>query len=170
VIDGGKVATASGHQVAVTEVMMFKKILCPVDFSEPSRYAMRSAAQLAIDTGAELVVAHAWESPLHPEYSELILKNDAFAPVLKKEEDALAAIKRELEGLGPKSVQAKLLFGVPWHAIVEESRKDPTYDVIVMGTHGRSGIKHVLLGSVAERVARHASCPVLLIRSKGTAS
>lgn len=149
---------------------MFTKILCPFDFSEPSRFALRAAAQLATDTGAELVVAHAWESPLHPESSELILKNEFFAPVLKKEEDALAAMKKELEELGAKKVQAKLLFGVPWHAIVEESRKDPTYDVIVMGTHGRSGIKHVLLGSVAERVARHANCPVLLIRPKGATS
>ena len=150
--------------------MLFKKILCPVDFSEPSRYAQRVAAQLAIDNGAELVVAHAWEAPLHPEYSELMLKNEILAPVLKREEDALAAMKKELEDLGPKNVHAKLLFGVPWHAIVEESRKDPTYDVIVMGTHGRSGIKHVLVGSVAERVARHANCPVLLVRPKGAVS
>jgi universal stress protein A len=145
--------------------MLFEKILCPVDFSESSRIALRTAAQLAIDGRADLVVAHVWESPLHTEYSELVLRNEMFASVKKQEEDALAAVKREAEGLGVDRVQAKLLHGVPWDAIARESRTG-AYDVVVMGTHGRSGIKHVLLGSVAERVARHAGCPVLLVRPK----
>jgi len=144
--------------------MLFKRILCPVDFSEPSRAALKTAATLANDCGAELVVAHAWESPFHSEYSEVILRDELLAPVLKKQEEALAAWRNEAEGLGVRSVRTKMLFGVPWNAIVKESCADPAYDVIVIGTHGRTGIKHVLLGSVAERVARHAECPVLLVR------
>lgn len=146
--------------------MLFKKILCPVDFSDPSRVAVRHAAQLALDSGAELVLVHVWESPMHPEYSKEILQNELFAPVLKQQEEALEKTKREVEALGPNRVAAKLLYGVPWHAIVRETREDPAYDLVVMGTHGRTGIKHVLLGSVAERVARHANCPVLLVRPK----
>jgi len=144
--------------------MLFKKILCPVDFSEPSRLAMRTAAQLATECGSELVIVHVWESPLHPEYSEAIIHNEILASALKDEEAELAALTQEAKALGAKDVTAKLIFGVPWFAIAAESRNDPTYDVIVIGTHGRTGIKHVLLGSVAERVARHASCPVLLVR------
>lgn len=146
--------------------MPFAKILCPVDFSEPSRLALKTAARLAQDDNAELVVAHAWEAPLHPQYSELMLQNEMLAPTREAEEDALAALKREVEDLGATRVRTKLLFGVPWHAIAEETREDPDIDLVVMGTHGRTGIKHVLLGSVAERVARHASCPVLLVRPK----
>lgn len=147
--------------------MLFKNILCPVDFSEPSRLALRTATQLAIDNGAALVVVHAWESPLLTEHSEMISRNETLAPLLRKDEDALLALKHEIERSGLANVQTKLLYGVPWDAIVRESRADPGYDVIVMGTHGRTGIMQVLLGSVAERVARHASCPVLLVRPKG---
>lgn len=144
--------------------MVFKKILCPVDFSEPSRLALETATRLATECGAELVIVHVWESPMYPNCSEAIIHNEMLAPILKDEEAKLAALKRETQDLGAKQVSAKLLYGVPWYAIAGESRNDPTYDVIVVGTHGRSGIKHVLLGSVAERVARHASCPVLLVR------
>lgn len=148
--------------------MSFAKILCPVDYSEPSRLALKTAAKLAMETGAELLVAHAWEAPFQPQYSELMLQNEILAPTKKEEADALAALKQEVEALGAKRVQAKLLFGVPWHAIVKETREDTTIDLVVIGTHGRTGIKHVLLGSVAERVARHANCPVLLVRQKGS--
>jgi nucleotide-binding universal stress UspA family protein len=147
--------------------MPFAKILCPVDFSEPSRLALKMAAQLATENDAELVVTHAWEAPFYPEYGELMLQNEMLAPTKKAEEDALAALKREVEGLGAKRVRTKLLFGVPWHAITKETREDAAIDLVVMGTHGRTGIKHVFLGSVAERVARHANCPVLLVRPKG---
>jgi universal stress protein A len=147
-------------------VMAFQKILCPIDFSEPSRLALHHAAQLARESAAELVVAHAWQSPMHPEYSEGILHNELLAPRLEEQQAALAAAKREVEALGPTRVATKLLYGVPWDAIARETREDPGYDLVVIGTHGRTGIRHVLLGSVAERVARHASCPVLLVRAK----
>jgi len=145
--------------------VLFQRILCPVDFSEPSQFALRTAVQLAIDCGAELVLVHVWQSPLHPEYSELILQNEILASVKQKEEDALAASKRDVEALGLKRVRTKLLYGIPWDAIVRESCAE-AYDVVVIGTHGRTGLKHVLLGSVAERVARHAGCPVLLVRPR----
>ena len=147
--------------------MAFKKILCPIDFSEPSRFALRQAAQFALESNAELVLVHVWESPMHPEYSEGILHNELLAPLLAEQQAALAGARRDVEVLGVTRVTTKLLYGVPWDAIARETR-EPGYDVVVIGTHGRSGIKHVLLGSVAERVARHAGCPVLLVRAKET--
>jgi len=148
--------------------MPFKKILCAVDFSAPSRLALEMAVRLSVENGAELVVAHAWDAPRHAVFSELLLKNENLAPAVREEKAELEALAKEAEQLGATNVQSKLLFGVPWHAIVEEGRSDPPYDLLVLGTHGRSGIAHALLGSVAERVARHATCPVLLVRPTGT--
>lgn len=144
--------------------MAFKKILCAVDFSGASKLALETAARLAVESGADLVIAHAWEAPRHAVFSELLLDHENLAPVVREEKAQLDTLAKEAGRLGATRIEAKLLFGVPWHAIVEETRSDPTYDLVVVGTQGRSGIANVLLGSVAERVARHASCPVLLAR------
>ncbi len=163
--DAGGGRSSSGRGLTRITLVLFQNILCPVDFSEPSQFALRTATLLAIDCRAELVVVHVWQSPLHPEHSELILQNQILASVKREKQDALAASKRDVEALGLERVRTKLLYGVPWDAIVRESCAD-SYDVVVMGTHGRTGLKHVLLGSVAERVARHAGCPVLLVRPR----
>ncbi len=149
--------------------MPFRKVLCPVDFSEPSRVALQTAVELAGALGAQLVLAHVWEVPLRSVYGELFGKAELLAPIVRKEEDELAALAREAERLGAKDVETKMLFGVAWDAIVEETRAGADYDLVVLGTHGRAGIKDALIGSTAERVARHASCPVLLVRPKARA-
>lgn len=146
--------------------MPFRKILCPVDFSEPARGALNTAGRLAAEASAELTLVHVWQSPIQTADSAIILQNELLADVRKEAEAALAAWKAEVEALGARAVTTKLLGGVPWKVIVDEVASDPTYDLLIMGTHGRTGIKHVLLGSVAERVARHADCPVLLVRSR----
>lgn len=144
--------------------MAFRKIVVGVDFSPVSHAAMRKAAQLAAETDAELTIAHVWEIPIYA-----VGEGAAFpAPVL---EDVISASQRLLEtwqaearSLGARTVATMLRNGAPWHELVELVRGDPSYDLIVVGTHGRTGIKHVLLGSVAERVARHAPCAVLVVR------
>lgn len=146
--------------------MPFRKILCPVDFSEPSREALATAARLATEGDAELTLVHVWQAPLQVSESAIILQSELLEDVRKQAEAALAAWKTEVEGLGARHVTAKLLGGVPWKVIVDEIAADPSYDLVVMGTHGRTGIRHVLLGSVAERVSRHSDCPVLLVRSR----
>ncbi len=148
--------------------MPFRKILCPVDFSDPSREALETAARLAAEAGAELRLVHVWQSSLQTSESAIILQSELLEEVRKEAEAALAAWKAEVETLGARLVTTKLLGGVPWKAIVDEVASDPTYDLVVMGTHGRTGIRHVLLGSVAERVARHADCPVLLVRRRAS--
>ena len=59
--------------------------------------------------------------------------------------------------------------GTPWNETVAIAKRDPSIDLIVMGTHGRTGLKHALLGSVAEKVVRHAPCPVLVARDRDAA-
>jgi nucleotide-binding universal stress UspA family protein len=63
-------------------------------------------------------------------------------------------------------VSTTILTGTPWHEVVELLRKDESFDLVMVGTHGHTGLKHVLLGSVAERIVRHAPCPVLVVRTR----
>jgi nucleotide-binding universal stress UspA family protein len=134
------------------------RILVAVDFSESSLHALRHAASLAATHNASLTVLHVGE-PLHPDWffdttriqTELIQKADA---ALKD------AAGKFCEGIKSKT---EMRFGHPVETIVEASDK-MNADVIVIGTHGHTGVKRALLGSVAERVARHASRPVLIVR------
>jgi len=148
--------------------MPFRKVLCPVDFSDSSRAALETAVQLTRDLGAQLVIAHVWEVPLRAVYAELLREAEPLAPIVAREEEQLAQLAREAAQLGAKAVETKMLFGVAWDAIAQETRSGAGYDLVVVGTHGRTGIKDALIGSTAERVARHAGCPVLLVRAKAS--
>lgn len=145
--------------------MVFTKILCPVDFSSSSREALRLAAELARDSPALLVLAHVWEPPRWST-GEIPLAPSVTQDMVDAEEAELARWKAEAEKLGAKEIAVQLLSGVPWDEIVTLAKTDPAIDLVVMGTHGRTGIKHVLLGSVAEKVVRHAPCPVLVVRAR----
>lgn len=141
--------------------MKVSKILCPVDFSAGSRQAMHWAIKLAGESGAELVLLHAWQLPV-------AIGDFAFAPNVAVDVEAAAreCMDKELadaRSLGATRVSAKLVSGAPWIKIVDELA-DRSFDLVVMGTHGRTAIKRFLLGSVAEKVVRHAPCPVLTVR------
>ncbi|HET7505943.1 MAG TPA: universal stress protein [Kofleriaceae bacterium] len=142
--------------------MGFRKILCPVDFSAGSREALRVAAGVVRESGAALVLAHVWQPPLVGEFqfAPLSLKG-----IVESEQAELTAWVGLAKDLGVPVVEPRFLNGTPWDQIVKVTRDDPEFDLIVMGTHGRTGIKHVLLGSVAEKVVRHAPCTVLVVRA-----
>jgi nucleotide-binding universal stress UspA family protein len=134
----------------------FHRILCPVDFSEASRQALQYGERLAAASGAEVVVLHAFDLPGSYDYPGQTRPLD---PTLRE----------RLEMVRPASPQVKFhhalhagLAGdvICWYA------EDQKCDLIVMGTHGRTGLKHLLLGSVAEHVLRHARCPVLVVRDR----
>lgn len=149
--------------------MAFKKILCPVDFSDNSREAMRRAADLVKATGGSLTLFHVVHVPVLAYTDGLSMMPGAGGPVLTQElgdaaEASLAEWKQRAEEMAVKSVSTQVAAGVPWHTIVEALEADPSYDLVVMGTHGRTGLGRVLLGSVAERVVRHAPCAVLVVR------
>lgn len=145
--------------------MAFTKILCPVDFSSGSREALRLAAELARDSPASLVLAHVWEPPRWSA-GEIQIAPGVLQDMVDTEEALLAGWKVEAQKLGAKEIAVRFLTGVPWDAIVALAEDDPRIDLVVMGTHGRTGLRHVLLGSVAEKVVRHAPCPVLVVRSR----
>lgn len=147
-------------------VMNLHKILCPIDFSSGSQKAMRVAARLAMDTDAQLVLFHAWDmSPiaLGPEF---MVPPNLFQDVSDAAAKELDGAQREVSALGAKRVSTKLVNGLPWMMIVGEL-EEPTYDLVVVGTHGRTGLSRILLGSVAEKVVRHAPCSVVAVRPDG---
>jgi nucleotide-binding universal stress UspA family protein len=148
-------------------MMTFQKILCPIDFSAGSRQAMRAAVRLADAAGAELVLAHAWYVPPLAFGGEYELAAALTEEIRADAQGSLDAAAREAAELGARRVSPRLLAGNPAHELVRALEDDPALDLVVMGTHGRTGLARVLLGSIAESVIRRAPCPVLVVRPDG---
>ena len=146
--------------------MGFHKIMCPVDFSPSSREALDVAARLARESNAPLVLAHVWEPSRFAISADFGLSPQVVQALFDTQEAELAKWKTLARELGVKEVATCMRTGAPWDQIVSVARDDQAIDLIVMGTHGRTGLKHALLGSVAEKVVRHAPCPVLVARAR----
>ncbi len=145
---------------------MYKRILCAVDFSDDAREAMHVAAELARQSQAVLVLVHVWQPPLWLTTAEYQLPGHVVQETVDLAERTLEAWKADARALGASEVIAKFLTGAPWDIIVSTAREDDRFDLIVMGTHGRTGLRRALIGSVAEKVVRHAPCAVLVCRSR----
>lgn len=132
--------------------LTWKKILCPVDFSEESRAALRVAADLAMRFDAELTLFHA--------------NPDAAARVASAPEavGTLVQWRAQAETLGVAHVATATATGDPRVAIVDHAQAD-RFDLVVMGTHGRTGRDRQLIGSVAETVVRSSRVPVLTVHA-----
>lgn len=143
--------------------MAFAKILCPTDFSAGAEYARRHAIRLATSADAELVLAHTWSLPPALVPPEVLVGSDVMSHVVDRAKDALADLVRATRDAGVVRVQGELRPGTPWTEIVEVLAAG-AFDLCVIGTHGRTGLARVLLGSVAEKVVRHAPCSVLVVR------
>lgn len=144
--------------------MPFQKVLCPIDFSEGSRRAMAVAARVAAASNGELVLAHAWYVPAASFPMEEPVPSSLVEQLAVDAEASLGAAVREAESLGAPRVTGQLLNGVPWSAITDMLDADAAFDLVVVGTHGRTGLARILLGSVAEKIVRHAPCSVLAVR------
>ena len=142
-----------------------KQILCPVDFSDFSDYAMRYAALLAQKFEAHLTLLHVVAPILVP------LPGDALVPPMRQADLADIAdacrerLTRTAGDLAEKgiTVACQVTSGVPYLEILRMA-EELHADMIVMGTHGRSGLVHLMIGSVAERVVRKAPCAVLTVK------
>jgi nucleotide-binding universal stress UspA family protein len=142
------------------------RILCAIDFSDASRAALRTAAQLALQRAATLVLVHVTEAPLwaHEPYTHL--PNEITLEMIAAERRTLDEWKHDAQQLGVPEVVAKHADGNPWEMIVSLANADPAVELVVVATHGRKGMSRALLGSVAERVVRHAPCSVLVVRPR----
>jgi universal stress protein A len=144
-----------------------KRILVAVDFSECSRVALKRAAELAGSFGATIDLLHVWTVPTFMPPDSLVGYSNAtqtFAELVKKEaEKGLEEFAQQAKAEGIAFGRAYIHYGEPAHAIVDEAESG-NYDLIAIGTHGRTGMSHFLLGSVAEKVVRLSHRPVLTVR------
>lgn len=149
--------------------MAFKRILVPVDYSENSRASLEYAARLAQEAGAALCIVHVWDRPTYVTDALLVGHGPNQRPLGDLiRENAERDMKEFLEtATVPEGVlwEERLLSGDPASALVKHLEAEP-YDLVVVGTHGRSGFAHLLLGSVAERLVRHSPVPVLTVPTR----
>jgi len=142
-------------------MLKLNTIIVPTDFSKPADYALEVAGSLARDHGAKLVILHTAPTPVYT--GEIVVP----LPEIDYKEMAWASFHR-LEEIDPKMrelrVETVVCDGDPVREIIREAR-ERNADMIVMGTHGRTGVRRLLMGSVAEAVLRRASCPVLTVKS-----
>ncbi|MDA8424080.1 MAG: universal stress protein [Nitrospiraceae bacterium] len=147
--------------------MQIKTILFPTDFSNGARAAMDHAISLAKDYQAKLILLYViqdisvaeWYIPSSLSAADLV-------------EDMQKSAQNEMDKWGEevapkvKNVEKMVVRGVPFVEIIRTA-KEKNADLIVIGTHGRTGIDHMLFGSTAEKVVRKAACPVLTVRIAG---
>lgn len=142
--------------------MKIKKILAPTDLSEPSRAGVRLALNLAKSKRAEVLIYHV----IGASEEWLARHDDFYSPnqLIEKHKRILARFLKASFGdsLAELSVRQEVDFGVPYEMIVAKANKEKA-DLIVMSTHGWSGLLHAVNGSVTEKVVRTASCPVLSV-------
>jgi nucleotide-binding universal stress UspA family protein len=140
-----------------------RRILCPTDFSEGAAAATEQALSLAHAFGGTVTLFHVYSVPSYvfPDGSTFVAGPEVTTRIADDVSNALAAAARSAEGRSGVPVLTRSAIGAPFEEIL---RVAGDFDLIVMGTHGRTGLRHLVLGSVAEKVVRHASCPVLTVR------
>jgi len=143
-----------------------RRILFATDFSKASERAFEQAVEMAGDNGAELLIAHAYQPPA-------VAPTDAYLSAAlyeqldaKLQEAAAQQLERFVRSTRERGVASKaLLLTGPAHEAISEAVKKQRVDLIIMGTHGRTGPARFFLGSVAARVVSEAPCPVLTVRA-----
>lgn len=143
----------------------FSTILCPVDFSDISGYALRAAAATGACSGARIIVVHAdwFEAPAYFTSGKVEEMKAEFQRDSAAAHQTLAAFVRDTLGEGASALEIRVVEGLPVDVILRLVRETAA-NLIVMGTHGRSGVQKWMLGSVAERVIRESPVPVLTVR------
>lgn len=140
----------------------FDLVVVPTDFSDSSRMALHYAMDL-VDPAGKIILCHVVDDvPLTYGYVGIaVVPGDVRTKLSSEAEKELQAfVPSNPEGL---RIQTRVLHGTPHREIVDLLQSERA-DLVVMGTHGRTGLEHALLGSVAERVLRKATCPVLIVR------
>ncbi len=144
--------------------MTFQKILFPTDFSHTGDAALAMATGLARDSNATLVIVHVQEPPAYYGGGEM------YYGMLDPTTDELVKLLEDVVPTDPNvKFEHHMLTGDPAGALVNFAENEQI-DLIVLGTHGRSGLSRLLMGSVAEAVVRRATCPVLTYKQPQSAA
>jgi len=140
-----------------------KKILVPTDFSAGAQVAVDQALAMAQAFGASVTLFHVYTLPSYvfPDGSTFVAGVEVTTRIEGDVTDALSRAARDAERRSGVPVLTRSQIGPPYEEIV---RAAEDFDLVVMGTHGHTGLRHLFLGSVAEKVVRHARCPVLTVR------
>jgi len=146
-----------------------KRILFATDFSDNSKYALTFAISFAQKYDAMLYILHVIQQPSYPlgMYAEI-----SFDAMDKFSQSISDAVEKEIQTLKEKDLkgypkyECMIVHGTPFLEILRTA-KEKNVELIVVGTHGRTGLDHVLFGSTAEKVVRRAPCPVLSVRLPG---
>ena len=153
-------APAKRAQKPKAPAIALKHLLVPVDFSAHSLHALDFAEKLAKESGGTLTLLHVVEPIPGWEDAPALVSTSQLA---REAEQKLQRLPSERH-IDPRLIGRTVVkVGTPWYEITQTA-KDLGRDLIVIATHGYTGWKHVLIGSTAERVVRHASCPVLVVR------
>jgi nucleotide-binding universal stress UspA family protein len=144
-------------------MLEWTNICCATDFSESSRLAMLKAAELAGRLGADLELVHVHAPPPAAGTDWLVAPADAREGTVVELENTMAVWRDEAERIARRAVRSTVVPGDAAGELVRLARARP-FDLVVVGTHGRRGLKRLVLGSVAERVVREAPCAVLVVR------
>lgn len=144
--------------------MQLRTILVPTDFSQAAQKALTWALEMAARWDARVVLLHAlppWEDPVRMKEAGVSIAG--FEASLRADAESQAQkllAQTDQQGV---AIQTCILVGLP-HTTICQVAEQEQVDLIVMGSHGRTGLAHVLLGSVAENAMRYAPCPVLVVR------
>ena len=151
---------------------MYKRILVPIDGSEAAERGLREAIGLAASTKAKLVVLNiARESSVAMDGMSMAYYNDMIDVLLRAGQEMVDKASKTATdaGVGCEAVVVDACAGAVWEAIIEQVAQCRC-DLIVMGTHGRRGLKRLTMGSDAELVVRHAPVPVMLVNASASAN
>lgn len=147
--------------------MQAKNILVPIDFSEHSRHALRTARDLCAENGGSLTLLHVGHMPygatdpyLHTAGGELLISLSTRVSAIQMKRLEEWAAEELPDVMSPELVVRE---GPPWAEIVDQITEGG-HDLVVMGTHGRTGLAHAWLGSVTERVLQRSPVPVLVVK------
>ena len=149
-----------------TDELNIRKVLVPLDFSDPSLQALQYARRFAAPSQAELILLYVIEPVAYPAELGVVINLDA--DLAERALGELEKLRQQYLSDYP-ATRCLVRSGVADAEIVNTAAEEQA-DLIVIGTHGFSGLKHLLLGSTAERVVRDAPCPVLTVRHHPTKS
>jgi len=151
----------------IKPIKLFERILVPIDFSDHSKKALVYAKEIAESYGANLQLLHVIEDTIHPAFS-LSGKSSIFDLVPGIEEDCRRRIEKLIQETGVSKENTEIIVkgGQAAHDIIKFAKENSS-DLVVIATHGLTGIEHLLLGSVTEKVVRMAPCPVFTVKSFG---